>query len=270
MTILANSIIDYLFVNDWIVGILLIFLLVIFFVTLHYFVYDKIKRDNEENKVIGMHYHTASIFYAVLLGFVVVTAWDHFDKAVSNSQNEVNSLSGLYKLSVYFPSNVKEKMQKEIVEYANLMIQEEWPAMQKRMSSPKGFYCTNAMLNSLVEISPSLNSTSNIQYEAFQIYDSFLNARKIRLNENSRTIPLPLIFTLFFGALLTIPFTFLIRLHNKTHQLLMTGIISAFVGLLLSTFLFFESPFRGTISVPSTLWEVLLQHIQENYLTITH
>ena len=48
------------------------------------------------NDITGPIFNTLGVVYAVLLGFMVVTVWQGFDRAKLNAEKEVNCLASLY------------------------------------------------------------------------------------------------------------------------------------------------------------------------------
>src|SRR5207248_6043282 len=68
-------------------------------------------------------------FYGLLLAFVIVAAWERFDRAEAEVQDEGVALASLYRLSKGFAEPVGAQMQKAIRTYARGIIDEDWPDM---------------------------------------------------------------------------------------------------------------------------------------------
>ena len=115
---------------DWLVTVLIIAAMVIFFVGMHSIVLCFMPQKKSENEIASITAHLIGMLYAVLLGFIAVSAWGNFDHSAENAKAEENAIADLYRISGNFPTNIRENIQKNILEYAKLMPTEEWPAMQ--------------------------------------------------------------------------------------------------------------------------------------------
>ena len=70
------------------------------------------------------------VIYAVLLAFVVVIAWESFNAAESTAQTEVSAASDLYRLSSTFHDPQRKALRDELLRYAELVRDQEWPAIR--------------------------------------------------------------------------------------------------------------------------------------------
>jgi Protein of unknown function (DUF4239) len=57
----------------------------------------------EHNEVVGAITAGVGVIYAVLLGFVVIVAWEHFDEAEQVVAQEASALTSIYRENVAFP-----------------------------------------------------------------------------------------------------------------------------------------------------------------------
>ena len=251
---------------DWIVTVLIVSAMVVFFVGLHYVVIRLTPSNNSENEIASIVTHLIGMLYAVLLGFIAVSAWGDFDHAAQNAKVEQNAMADLYRISSDFPSRQRDSIQADILQYAKLMPEQEWPAMQHGVQSPEAYTVALRIIQQVNGLKPSSQYESNVQLESVTLAHSFLDARRARLNKNDEGMPTMLWLTLLIGATIMIGFTFYLRQSNYVHQLFMTGILAALIGLLFSLILEFEYPFRGKLSVPSTGWTKLVENIEANQL----
>src|ERR1700746_4180724 len=61
---------------------------------------ERLKRNHE---VAGFTFGVIGAFYGLLLAFVIVAAWERFDRAEAEVHDEAVSLMSLYRLSQGFP-----------------------------------------------------------------------------------------------------------------------------------------------------------------------
>src|ERR1044071_1075320 len=67
--------------------------------------------EGEHNDVAGYLIAIVGVIYAVLLAFVVVVTWQQFSQASNIVGQEASALRGLYRESVAFPADVRERIE---------------------------------------------------------------------------------------------------------------------------------------------------------------
>src|SRR5216683_2422839 len=87
---------------------------------------EHLKRNHE---VAGFTFGVIGAFYGLLLAFVIVAAWERFDRAEAEVQGEGVALISLYRLSKGFAEPVAMDMRKTIRMYTHKLIDEDWPDM---------------------------------------------------------------------------------------------------------------------------------------------
>src|ERR1700730_12252064 len=87
---------------------------------------ERLRRNHE---VAGFTFGVIGAFYGLLLAFVIVAAWERFDRADEKVQGEAMALASLYRLSKAFPQPLQHNLQRAIRDYADHAINVEWPAM---------------------------------------------------------------------------------------------------------------------------------------------
>src|SRR5512146_49626 len=87
---------------------------------------ETLKKNHE---VAGFTFGVLGAFYGLLLAFVIVAAWQCFDRANENVQEEGVALISLYRLSKGFSAPTAGDMQRAIRAYTHRLIDVEWPDM---------------------------------------------------------------------------------------------------------------------------------------------
>jgi hypothetical protein len=70
-----------------------------------------LERLKQNHEVAGFTFGVIGAFYGLLLAFVIVAAWERFDRADAEVQGEGVALTSLYRLSKGFTEPVATKMQ---------------------------------------------------------------------------------------------------------------------------------------------------------------
>ena len=90
---------------------------------------ETLKKNHE---VAGSTFGVLGAFYGLLLAFVIVAAWERFDRATENVQEEGVALISLYRLSKGLSAPTADEMRHAIRAYTHQLIDVEWPEMANR------------------------------------------------------------------------------------------------------------------------------------------
>lgn len=211
----------------------------------------------KHNDVTGFVLAIVGVIYAVLLAFVVVIAWESFNTSESNAQTEVTAASDLYRLSKTFREPEQKALRDELIHYAQLVRDQDWPAMQHGGESEAADESAHRVSDLAVRM---INSDSRnhvaVEESVMGLVREFQDARRTRLNENDEGIPRSLWTGLILGAICTIAFTYLFGVENFRMQLVMTALLATLVALMLSMIVALDYPYRGATSISPAIWKV--------------
>src|SRR5262245_22257868 len=90
----------------------------------------------EHNEVGGIIFVVAGTLYAVLLGFFTVIAWQHFQDARAIVVMESNADIAAWHSAVGLPPAVRESVRSDMLNYAIVVTEKEWPAMRDGKFDP--------------------------------------------------------------------------------------------------------------------------------------
>ncbi|MBV8364602.1 MAG: DUF4239 domain-containing protein [Candidatus Eremiobacteraeota bacterium] len=220
--------------------------------------HEVLKRHND---VAGFVSSLIGVIYAVLLAFVVVVVWQEYDNAVSVAQQEASAVGDLYHLGYGFPPALQSRLHHDLARYINLMITDEWPLMQYGLASSKTERVGHQILHDVMDFKPAGPGQGGVQATALQMVQTFFDARRQRLSENTTSVPRILWFTLVIGAIFTIGFTFFFGMENGRIQLSMTAAIAAMIALMFVLIIELDFPFRGATRIPPKDWLELQQNM---------
>jgi len=199
------------------------------------------------NEVAGFIYAVIGVIYAVLLAFVVVTVWDKYTIAEENIDNEVSHVIDIFRNADAFKGPVKEEIKSGCIKYLNDMVEYEWKAMENMQLSSEA----NESYKSLWKIHH--NYTPADEYEKLWYAESvkelnlLADARRFRIFSIDYNIHPFLWFVLFFGAFITIGFSYLFGTKNKLAHIIMIICLSTSIGLILILVNAYVHPFSGII-----------------------
>jgi len=206
--------------------------------------------DGEHNDVAGFIIAVVGVIYAVLLAFVVIVSWENFSQAESTVGQEASALRSIYRESQAFPPDVRVRIHADVLKYASTAVEQEWQAMAEgRPGSPE----VNRVLDDMSQSLAALPATTPIQQEYVGAeadrFNQLVGFRSQRLDYVESGVPAVLWIALGVGAIVTIGFAMIFGLSSTTLHLIMTGSLSAVIGVLLFVAIAIDHPFAGDVAV---------------------
>lgn len=218
-------------------------------------------RREPHNDVAGFIFAAVSVVFAVPLAFVVVALWTNNDTAKQTSFKEANELAGIYWVARQMPLPLGAQMEHQTLEYANTVIEDEWPLLAKHRTSPKATALVYQLRDSVFTFKPS-NMAEQVQYDhALTHVEALAGERRQRLNQAEESLPDLLWAILVGSALITVAFTFLFGLSSSLAHTVMVLTLAGLVVVSLVVVREMSYPYAGTMKVHPTAFEVFLSRL---------
>ena len=189
--------------------------------------------------------------YAVLLAFVVVIAWQSFDKSDSNVQKEANSIIDIYRDSIAFPKTFRDEVRPLIKEYTDAVINEEWQMLARGEQSPRAHELLKKIWVMYSSYEPNTENEKIFFAESVHKLNEAGELRRMRIMDSRTGIHPILWFVLIVGGITTIIFTFFFGTENLTAQVMMAAMLAMVIALILFTVLLLDFPFTGGLNITS-------------------
>lgn len=210
------------------------------------------------NDVAGFIFATIGVTYAVLLAFVVIITWQNFDEAHKSVSREANYIVSLYHDTRPLPASFRSELKSHLVTYVRAIIEEEWPIMIKGEQSAEAQQAQDAIWKLYSSYRP-VNETQKIFFaESLNKLNEACELRRARLLEAHLAIHPVLYFVLIVGGLITIAFPLFFGTKNFVPHILMTALLAAIIGIVLSTIIILDFPYTGDISVTADVFKTVL------------
>jgi hypothetical protein len=252
MTVLTTS-------SVWVAGFLLLvagtFLAMLGTVLVRRWVpLEWLRRNNE---VAGFKFAVVGVLYAVLLAFAVLIVWEKLNEAERSVALEAGAAATIYRLADGLgPTGAG--VRDAITAYLEATIRADWQAMQRGGESPEAVEALSGIYRAVLRGEPAGAHHSTIVAATLAQLDLLTQARRGRIVLAAGVVPGIIWFTLFFGAVVTIGFTFFFGAENLRAQVLMTGALAVLIFSGLLIIIAIDRPFAGTVRVePEPLVAVL-------------
>lgn len=215
------------------------------------------------NEVGGIIIAVAGTLFAVVLGFLTVDVWQQYTDAQQVVVHESNGAIDAWHASVGLPTAVRGRVRGDMVRYANIMIDREWPNMRKG-----GFDAEAAMVgmdafDAVGGFSPANMRESNAQLMTLQQLDVMHDARQQRITINGSGVSWFEWAVLLIGAVCVICFCWLFGVSSSRVQFLMTSTVVTIIVSILVLLFELQYPFRSDVGIGPEAWSAALAHIHQ-------
>jgi hypothetical protein len=228
------------------------------------------------------------VIYAVLVAFVVVTAWQARARAEDLMIQEQHSVDYLFHLDDAYPSEQATIIRYLLRDYA-VNTYAEWNQMERGLPlctdiSESDIDCfqssgaiskrANLLAHCVEELSVNLSSLKTwqrlrsnevIYQQGMMAVQVILESRaERRLRYGERTLQSILWTAFFFGALLLAAMTYFVSGQRRFDQLVRTCALFGMVGMMSAIALVFDRPYSGKTHVDGSGWATMVAHFDRD------
>jgi Protein of unknown function (DUF4239) len=215
------------------------------------------------NEVGGILIAVSGTLYAVVLGFLTVVVWQHYNAARDLVVQESDAAIDAWHVSVGLPSATRERVRNDMVAYAKVMIGSEWPRMKQGGFDEQVAMIGMDAMDAVGGLAPADTGQSNAQVATLQELNVLHDARQQRIDANDSAVSPFEWLVLLIGATCIISFCWLFVLPNWRVQFLMTSTVVTIIVSTLVLLFELQYPFRSDIGIGPDAWEGALAHIHE-------
>ena len=248
----------------WAVGLLLasvaaLGVVVLGLVTRRFLGVEFRRQHNEASAAI---FSVIGTTFAVLLAFVAMLAWQHFNEAKAASYAEAGYVLDVYDASLGFADPEKSALHEVIIGYLENVIRIEWPAQAKGLTVDRGSANLRRLNDMAIGLQPAGVAGSNLQAQLLQSLTRLQDAREARLLTADTTIPTIVWVVTIIGGFLTVAFGALLGAPSLIMHVAMSTALAISGVLVLILIIALSNPFRGDFRVSTHPFEEVLAQIQ--------
>ncbi|MFA6635838.1 MAG: hypothetical protein WCV56_01820 [Candidatus Omnitrophota bacterium] len=211
------------------------------------------------NDIAGAIFQTLGVSYAVLLAFMVVVAWQNFERAGLSVEKEANYIASLIKKSYAFEEGFGGRIRAASQKYADIVIA-DWELLAEGKESPEAKEALRKLSSLFAGYTPQNTKEEIFFSESVKKIGLLGETMRARIFESRQNIPLLLWTVLIFGGITTISFTFFFGSANLSSLMVMTSLLAILISLILYTILCLDSPFTGDIRIEPDAFRHMLSY----------
>ncbi|HVU20791.1 MAG TPA: DUF4239 domain-containing protein [Rhizomicrobium sp.] len=215
------------------------------------------------NEVGGIIIAVSGTIYAVILGFLTVVAWEHYQEARNLVVIESDADIDAWHSSVGLPATVRAQVRQDMIAYAKTMIASEWPLMKEGRFDESAPMISMHAIDAVGSFTPADNGQSNAQSAVLQELTAIHDARQQRIAINGAGISWFEWLVLAVGAACIVCFCWLFGVRNlRTHILMTSTVVTMIVSILVLLFEL-QYPFRSNVGIGPQAWQGALAHLHQ-------
>jgi hypothetical protein len=213
----------------------------------------------EWDRVLGYVVGTFGVFFGILLGLIAVSVYNDYTTAHSSALDETSRLGALYRGAAGLPAPLDTQLHEELQTYARTVIDQDWPAQRRGEVDVPSTGVVDALEQQIAAFDPQDLREQAQLTQLLATFDSFVEARRARID--AVTLQLPDLFwlVLWVGALINALLIGCIDVKSLRLHLLMAGLLALFIGLVMFVTADMDHPYIGSISVDPGDFSRLLQ-----------
>ncbi len=218
------------------------------------------------NEVGGIIVAVAGTIYAAMLGFLTVVAWQHFQQAGDLVVLEADADIDTWHTAVALQPAVRDHVRADMVNYANLMADVEWPAMRHGRFAESAVFISMDAIDATSMMIPANAAESNAQRATLDQLTILHDARQRRVAVNGSGVSWFQWLVLIEGAVCLTGLCWLLGMRNlPVHQLMTSAVVMVIVSILVLLFEL-QYPFRSNIGIGPETWNHALAHIRDMHV----
>ena len=203
----------------------------------------------QHNDLIGWHVSVLGSTYAVIIGFMLFAVWTNFEAADTNAEAEADCLVNLVRCSRGLSTGGRAQVLSLSIEYANLMLLKEWPAMSRDEISPAS-RTTIGQLWATLLATETHNDHEHVSLDhAVGELTKLTEYRRLRQQQVKAYLPGILWLVLILGACVTIMSACLFGTSDFRLHLIQVVMLALMISSVLVAIGDINRPFQGSVHV---------------------
>lgn len=207
--------------------------------------------DEEHNILVTGMFATVSLIYTVLLAFLIISVWETFHAASQSVSQEGAALITVARDTELLPQPLRGQILDQLHAYTVYVMNYEWDTMRRgtneqEIAAPQALAASTNLWVLFRQLPPS-----TMNAEMLRSLDYLSEQRVARLMASQDGLPGIFWLVLIVGAILTISFSFILRVADARLHIFMVLLLTCTITLCLWLIVIMNDPFVGTMQVSS-------------------
>jgi hypothetical protein len=219
-----------------------------------------VRSEPGKNSIVSSLLGSHGTFFGILLGLLALSAYENLTDTEEMVTSESSRLAALYRDISAYPEPTRSVLQGKLREYTRYVIEEAWPLQQKGIIPAGGTKIVTQFQNELVKFEPQTKGQEILHAEAMSIFNSFIEARRLRLYSVEGGIPALMWYVVWIGVAINMVLIWLLDMRLLPH-LLLGAISTLFLATLIALVAAMDHPFLGEVSISPKAYEIVYRDL---------
>ena len=230
-----------------------------------------VKETHEDNAVTANISSIIGVIYGVLAGLSALYLLNNIDYTNQVVQREASAAANIYQVSKFIKEPTRSEIQKQLQQYLNIVIQNEWPLMKKgEQIKDEDNNVTDEIVATIIRGADTNIIDSITLHDMLTEIKALNNAREERIQLSMSSLSIEIWVVVLIGTFLTIGINFFFKMSYRLHLIAIFAeitMLSSMIFLLITL----DTPFQGEYVVQPLAFQSLLNHMQvTNAVTTVH
>jgi ABC-type branched-subunit amino acid transport system permease subunit len=185
----------------------------------------------------------------VLLAFLIISVWETFHSANQAVSHEAAALITVARDTELLPPTLRGQILDQLHSYTVYVMNDEWNTMrngtnEQQIAAPQALAASTNLWVIFRQLPPS-----TMNAEMLRSLNDLSEQRVARLMASQDSLPGIFWFVLVTGALMTISFSFILRVADVRLHIFMVLLLTCAITLCLWLIVLMNDPFVGTMQV---------------------
>lgn len=136
---------------------------------------------SEHQSFLDAMFSIVGTLVSLLLGLLVAAALDHYQNLKQIVDTEAAGVAKIYRCARGIPEPYRTNIQQLCMQYCDLILNKEWPAMEKGETSQEVFMVFRQLSDELVSLKPEHDGQTNLQASMLASLDEIGTGRRSRI-----------------------------------------------------------------------------------------
>jgi hypothetical protein len=221
-----------------------------------------LKSQEGINDLIGYSLSAFGVFYGLLLGLLAVATYQNATDVDSTVGREAASVAALFRDVSSYPEPVRSDLRDRLRDYTRFVIDKAWPAQRQGQIPQGSVKMMDDFQRVLTQFEPATKGQELLHGEALRQYNEMILLRRQRIQSIGTGIPGVMWYVVAVGAIINTLLILCFRMRLDIH-LILSGVLSFFVGVVIFLIAAMDHPFRGEVSVGPDAFELIYESLMK-------
>jgi hypothetical protein len=218
------------------------------------------KLQPQNNEVAGIIFGGVTLIYSLILTFVIVSVWQHYEDLNKLIRNETGKINGIVVHSMSLPDRLRVPIDNALSSYCSQVIDKEWSMDEANVRErPCAIPSLRLML---MKEEPKDREQQAIFSVIAEDLSSITELQRIRSDHNYSQIPDIVWLILVAGSLMLIIFSYFFYVPSLHLKKIYLFFLSGCIGMCMLLVYTLDHPFSGMAKVSSKPYNEILTELK--------